>query len=330
MDHNIINAPNCESSTDINLCGPNNLFAVDPELKDPLRGDFSLKQCSPAINAGLKDALLDTLNQGFDLNSNARILEDIPDIGAFEMSSFTFEVQSIRRPICPGGQDGEVQVSVPADQLYEIKWQSGMSTDNQLDQLAAGDYTFTLATDDGCTYSLSFTLNGPDTMQLDYNITPASGPNSMDGSISLGRVRGGTSPHRVEILQGSQAFTLGNLAPGTYELRVTDRNGCVISEEVVISFVSDVINLEEGVVLMAFPNPVRQGQDIYLNWSGMEGKIKELRLLDLRGRTLWNKKKDGYFSSGELIETEFLERSIYFLQLMDERGRNHTLKLIVK
>jgi predicted outer membrane repeat protein len=330
MDHNLFSARNCEAGTDIYDCGGNNIFAVDPQLTDPIRGDFAPKPCSPVINAGITDELLDQLNEGLDLNANARILEDIPDIGAFETASFMLEVTSAQSPDCPGGENGNIELSTPSDIAFNIRWETGVSATGQLEGLAAGDYDFTLTANDGCTYTADYTLAGPDTMRVTYTITPASGPDSRDGGISLGTIRGGTGPHRVQLFQGDRAVNLGGLAPGTYELRVTDRNGCMISEEVVISFVSDVVNLEHGGQLKAFPNPVRRGQDVRLEWSGAEGVISEMRILDLMGRILSIEStpvlKNNYFT----ISTRQLEPGSYLLQLIGQGKGIYTLRLLIK
>ncbi len=329
LDHNIFNVSDCEASTNIYDCGPNNLFAQDPQLNDPIRGDFTLKPCSPAINAGIRDELLDEFNEGFDLNANARILEDIPDIGAYETPSFDFEVVAAQLPDCPGNQNGSIQLSTPSDIAFRIRWESGMSTQGQLTDLASGSYNFTLTTDDGCTYALPYTLAGPDTMRVNYTITPAAGPDSRDGSISVGAIQGGTGPHRVQLFQGERAVNLGGLAPGTYELRVTDRNGCTISEEIVISFVSDVVELEGGGILKAFPNPVRRGQDIRLEWKDASDVVSEIRLLDAAGRIVQSDRISNRGTHSVFIDTQGLERGMYLLQLRGEK-KVYDLRLIVQ
>jgi predicted outer membrane repeat protein len=330
MDHNLFSARNCEASMDIYDCGGNNLFSQDPQLRDPIRGDFRPKPCSPAINAGVRDELLDEFNEGFDLNANARILEDIPDIGAYETASFDLAVTAAQLPDCPGGQDGSIQLNTPLNIAFNIRWETGVSATGQLEGLAAGDYNFTLTTNDGCTYTLPYTLAGPDTMRVTYTITPASGPDSRDGGISLGTIRGGTGPHRVQLFQGDRAVNLGGLAPGAYELRVTDRNGCVVSEEIVISFLSDVVNLEKGGQLKAFPNPVRRGREVRLEWEGVEGTISEIRFLDVMGRTLMVESIPALHNNYLTIKTQQLEAGWYLLQLIGQDSGMNTLRLLVK
>lgn len=330
IDHCIFNARNCEASTAIYDCGLNNLFATDPLFKDPLRGDFRLKACSPAINAGVRNDLFDEFNEGFDLNQNVRIQEDIPDIGAYETSSFKFEVESVQLPDCPGGQDGGLKLSVPVDQAFQINWQTGMSSNAQLTGLSAGNYTFTLTTDEGCNYQLPFTLNGPDSMEVNYTITPAGGPDSRDGGIILGNISGGTAPHRVELFQGEQPFNLGGLAPGTYELRVTDRKGCVISEEIVISFISDVVDLSEGGSMRAFPNPVRQGQPLRLEWTRTTKSITAYRIIDLMGRVVWQNIHQRAATPNVILETQQLGPGLYILQVFDDSNISYGMRIVVE
>ncbi|MCE7059771.1 choice-of-anchor Q domain-containing protein [Dyadobacter sp. CY343] len=60
----------------------------DPAFKDVFQGDFTLTNCSPAIDAGevLEDLPISEYPLT-DLAGNARIFNDIPDIGAYELQS---------------------------------------------------------------------------------------------------------------------------------------------------------------------------------------------------------------------------------------------------
>ncbi|MBU0489615.1 MAG: right-handed parallel beta-helix repeat-containing protein [Bacteroidetes bacterium] len=84
-----INAENCLIKTDdtYELGGSANcIFNIFPEFSDTANGNYSLKACSPAMNAGTPDTT--GLNLGSDdVDGNPRVfagLNDVIDIGAYE------------------------------------------------------------------------------------------------------------------------------------------------------------------------------------------------------------------------------------------------------
>ncbi|MFN9800699.1 MAG: hypothetical protein ACK54P_11845, partial [Bacteroidota bacterium] len=105
--------------------------------------------------------------------------------------------------------------------------------EDQLDNAAAGIYTLTWSDANGCTGLSSVIIDQPDSLTINadvlmyengFNISEFG---ASDGAIETD-VQGGTPGYiynwSVNSLDGTEGGI--NLAPGAYELTVTDANGC--------------------------------------------------------------------------------------------------------
>src|SRR5690606_29709133 len=116
-----------------------------------------------------------------------------------------------------------------------------------IDGLSAGQYAYELVVTDQnqCTYSMEVTLTQPDApLQADITVSEFPGGHNVpcsdatNGTITVVATGGNggnefawTGPNGFT----STAFELTDLAPGTYELTLTDMNGCVVEETVTLT-----------------------------------------------------------------------------------------------
>lgn len=94
--------------------------------------------------------------------------------------------------------------------------------------LEAGTYTLTIEATNGCVFEFQYTVNEP--TPVDVNVVSFSEPqchDGNDGSIDV-NVTGGSSPYSYSWTGGITASSedLDQLESGTYQLIVTDDNGC--------------------------------------------------------------------------------------------------------
>ena len=137
---------------------------------------------------------------------------------------------------CNGGSTGMAMVAVTggtpnlSGDAYDYDWDGDGFDDGPVaSNLAAGNYTVTVMDDNGCTTTASVTIEGPTMVLTIDDITPTSpscfGGN--DGNIEL-EVSGGTPPYSYDWDNGAQDVEDPNGLPaGTYNVIVTDANGCV-------------------------------------------------------------------------------------------------------
>lgn len=151
---------------------------------------------------------------------------------------------------CPGGNDGEISVSVSggspdcvgfAPECYEYDWATcdpvNVPGSSFQTGLIAGTYCVVVTDANGCVATTQIPIGDPEPIQAsgvisDYNGFGVSCNGSCDGFITP-NITGGTDEYVVyEWITGDigsndpEAATLVDLCPGIYELRVVDTNDC--------------------------------------------------------------------------------------------------------
>jgi gliding motility-associated-like protein len=131
-------------------------------------------------------------------------------------------------PDCFGDGNGSITVNVSGGTgTLNFSWSDpNQQTGNTAVNLTAGPYSVTISDASNCTLVASATL--PQPMPLSAFTTPTSARciGEASGSISA-TPSGGTSPYTYAWSGSNDTdFLVENLTPGTYEVTVTDDNGC--------------------------------------------------------------------------------------------------------
>jgi gliding motility-associated-like protein len=139
--------------------------------------------------------------------------------------------------MCNAGSDGSATaVASGGTPPYNFSWDtSPVQTGATVTGLAAGSYTVTVTDAQGCTTTGSVQITEPAALTLDATPSPASCPDSPDGSITL-NITGGTSPYSVIWADGITTQNRTGLLPNTYSVVVTDANGCAASLDVDVDY----------------------------------------------------------------------------------------------
>lgn len=165
---------------------------------------------------------------------------DIPEV----QCDISYTV-STTNPSCPGAADGSIRLLImDAAGDSTIIW-SVMGNDGQteLSGLVAGSYTVTVG-DTACTLPIEM-IELVDPPQLSINIDQTATINCHgDSTASLSTtLTNGVSPFTYawsEVAIGNEANPT-NLAAGTYEVTVTDNNGCSAADTIVIDQPIDLV-----------------------------------------------------------------------------------------
>lgn len=124
--------------------------------------------------------------------------------------------------------NGGIDLNILPLNTYTYAWSNG-STDSDLNNLPAGTYTVTVTDEFGCSSTSSYTIeddsNAPTLTEI---ITPATCGQS-NGSIEIN-----ITPNTGITFLWSDGSTLkdkSNILPGSYQLTVTDANGCSVTAQ---------------------------------------------------------------------------------------------------
>ncbi|MEP5620022.1 MAG: Ig-like domain-containing protein, partial [Gilvibacter sp.] len=128
--------------------------------------------------------------------------------------------------LCHGANTGAIDLSVSGGTPdYTYLWSTGATTQD-ISGLVAGDYDVTITDANGCEATDSFTVEEPKhPMSLSTTFTDALCHGEASGSIDL-TVSGGTSPYTYLWSNGATTQDLPAVVAGSYNVVVTDANGC--------------------------------------------------------------------------------------------------------
>jgi uncharacterized protein (DUF2141 family) len=137
--------------------------------------------------------------------------------------------------LCYGGQTGNIDLTVSGGMgVYTYSWNTGAITQD-ITGLAAGLYMVTVIDANGCTATTVATITQPQSL-LTLSTTQVNvlcnGANT--GSINL-TPAGGTAPYNYLWNNNSVSQDINNLNAGTYNVTVTDANGCTAQASTTIT-----------------------------------------------------------------------------------------------
>ena len=107
------------------------------------------------------------------------------------------------------------------------------SADPIYEGLLAGSYTLVVTDKQGCSYNHYVQIIDPSPLQLSVSDNVPICPQQQDGTISV-FVSGGTAPYTYHWPShpNVNAPTIYNVSKGTYQVIVTDANGCTVAREI--------------------------------------------------------------------------------------------------
>jgi large repetitive protein len=135
---------------------------------------------------------------------------------------------------CYQANNGAIKVTPTGGSApYTIRW-NNLSESFSLQNLSPGTYTGTLTDSNGCTTTISTTVEEAPIYELQEVVKNISCFGKNDGFIQL-NIIGGKSPLKIQWGHGPQEPVLNNLPKGIYSVLITDAEGCVIQKEFVIN-----------------------------------------------------------------------------------------------
>lgn len=169
---------------------------------------------------------------------------------------------------CFEGNDGSIMVSISGGTApFVIRLNNVVVDADDLDDLAAGTYTVSVADNRGCSASTQVVIQQPGDFNVSAQITPVACLGDATGSINL-TVSGATPGYTYAWSNGAVTQDLTGLEAGDYTVTITDANGCTYVETFTVGTNSAVTIT--GVASAADCNGEASG-DVNITVSGGSG-----------------------------------------------------------
>ncbi len=136
--------------------------------------------------------------------------------------------------LCNGGNSGSINITVGGGTAsYSYLWSNGAVTED-INGLIAGNYDATVTDANGCIVSSSFTISQPSAITSSIVGTDVTCNGAANGSATLS-VSGGTSPYTYLWSNFASTQNVTNVSGGQYFVIITDANGCIKRDSIVIA-----------------------------------------------------------------------------------------------
>ena len=224
----IIDTPNCDGFTN----GKVTIVAAGgtaPYMYSLNGGGYRFGNVFDTLNAGTYNATIRDLNLNdstfsFTIGYKDTIQTSIVNIGDVD---------------CFGGSDGSATVNVVTNYgPPDYAWSSG-AVNQTANNLMAGWNYVTVINTEGCETVDSVFVNEPQPLSVSVAIDSLTCWYSFDGRLVASSI-GGTGPYNYFWSNSIQTDTNSNLIGGAYSVTVSDKNGCIDVENVLLPTPVDV------------------------------------------------------------------------------------------
>lgn len=167
--------------------------------------------------------------------SGRYLIEAIDEIGCKtdtlivlnEPGAPVLQLDSVSEIRCHGERNGVVSITATADTgrtVTAYQWQNG-ETSAMATMLAGGAQTVKVVDSEGCSSWLEVNVYEPEPILIDMYQEPITCHNDENGFLAAFGT-GGTGALSYEWSRGERSVSISGLAPGVYQVRITDGNGC--------------------------------------------------------------------------------------------------------
>ncbi len=153
------------------------------------------------------------------------------DSVAVDPSSLVLSLNIVPESCTGGGCDGSASASFNGIPPFTYLWSTGDTTDTVLN-LCAGFYTITVTDSSGCSVSGIANVTPALPPAITLNATPVLCAGQCTGEITASV--SGNGPFSFVWSSGDSTATISGLCPGMYVVTVTDNDGCVSADSVVL------------------------------------------------------------------------------------------------
>ncbi len=285
---------------------------------DPMATSFVNLHLSDSTNTtvtwnfGDTTAYVDSLNSGMyyvNLNDTLRGCFGTDSVELLAPDTLLLSLNTLN-VLCHGGATGSMDALVTGGlSSYQYDWSNG-ETSSANTGLSAGWYSVVVTDSLGCILSDSMEVLEPDELISNINTYWNDSIGTCDGGAVVG-MQGGTPPFTYlwDDPSSTTNDTVVGLCAGTYQVTVTDDNGCTSTVDVTILNTLSIAELD-GMEISLYPNPTNGMVHIDLSNEQLLGTT--FIVMDNNGRMV---------AEGELknltnqINLSNLATGVYFIEL---------------
>ena len=155
--------------------------------------------------------------------NNCSVIENV-SISAYQCTALGLVVNT-NNLACFGDVNGSANIVLgDGVEAAQINWSNEMNGNN-IENLATGNYSVSVSDAAGCEEVQNFTITQPNQINLNITANNETSFGANNGSATA-NVSGGTGTYTYAWSNGATSSSIENLAPGIYNLSLTDANGC--------------------------------------------------------------------------------------------------------
>ncbi len=222
-------------------------------------------------------------------------------------------VETASDPGCGQATDGSIDLILTPIQIVDnVSWSNGDSG-TSINGLSAGSYSYTVTTNYSCTYSGSISLQNTLVFTTQVFTEPYSDTSMGSADFFMW---GGVAPYTFVLDGDTVSAPIENLMPGTYDIWITDANGCVdtVSFTIANTSTADLMSEEQNSLWVTVDN----GQ-IRITSPNMED-IQTIELFDMMGAKVLGNESWSYDANSQssIHRIDALAKGIYRIVLTYE------------
>lgn len=217
----------------------------------------------------------------------------------------SMNIDNVVDALC-NGQTGEINITISGGTApYTILW-SDNSTNEDL-VASAGTYSAVITDAANCVVTVtSSTITEPSALSATINTTDETCPLCVDGTAAV-VVSGGTPNYTYSWSNGATTDSISGLAPGTYDVTITDGNGCLFNQSTTVNMFIGIDELA-NFGLEVYPNPVVD----FITVTSIKDLIVSTKVIDAAGKTIANGSVNNFES---VLDFRKLAKGAYTIEI---------------
>ncbi|HIO72599.1 MAG TPA: T9SS type A sorting domain-containing protein [Flavobacteriales bacterium] len=207
-----------------------------------------------------------------------------------EPSAVLISSESGSGPTCSGLSDGTITITAAGGTgslTYSIDGGANYVSSGSFIGLAGGTYNIIVMDSSGCTDTGSaMTLIIPAALTTNTSSVIESVPGAGDGTATV-VASGGTLPYTYgwSSTPGQTTAVATGLSTGSYQITVSDANGCSAIDSASVGVGVGIAEMIEGIEVKFYPNPANEFITIEINYD----ETSVLEIIDLVGKQIVRK-----------------------------------------